>query len=169
MTTRLGLLRVIGAVHSEGTKPVIARSLTLVGVVAVSLTCHASLAVAQINPSPVYGVSTAGGSGGTPTGPTNPGALGFGTSTAAGSGGVPTGPLNPNAYGYGVSTAAGSAGTATGPTVRGLQVPPIPPELRIMSVPSAPGVYAGGPVFVRAVKAAPTARKQRRPVKRRVR
>jgi hypothetical protein len=146
---------------------VIARSLTFVGMAVISLTCHASLAVAQINPSPVYGVSTAGGSGGTPTGPTNPGALGFGTSTAAGSGGVPTGPLNPNAYGYGVSTAAGSAGIATGPTVPGLQ---IPPELRIMSVPTAPGVYAGGPVYVRTAKVAvPTARKQRRPVKRRVR
>ena len=142
----------------------IARSLWLVGVTALSLTCHAGLAVAQINPSGVYGWSTAGGSGGTPTGPTNPGALGFGTSTAAGSGGLPTGPLNPNAYGYGVSTAAGSAGTPTGPTVRGLQ---IPPELRIMSVPSAPGVYAGGPVYARTARAAPTARTQRRYIKKR--
>ena len=146
----------------------IARSLTFVGVAVVSLTCHAGLVVAQINPSGTYGWSTAGGSGGTPTGPTNPGALGFGTSTAAGSGGVPTGPLNPNAYGYGVSTAAGSGGIATGPTVRGLQVPPIPPELRIMAVPSAPGVYAGGPVYVRTAKAAPTARTQRRYIKRRL-
>ena len=40
------------------------------------------LALAQI--SPPWGTSTAGGSGGTPTGPTNPGALGFGTRHSAG-------------------------------------------------------------------------------------
>jgi hypothetical protein len=91
-----------------------------------------SPAPAQINPSPIWGTSSAGGSGGTPTGPTNPGALGFGTSSAGGSGGMPTGPLNPNAYGYGTSTAAGSGGVPTGPTVRGLR---IPPDLRIMDVP----------------------------------
>ncbi len=89
------------------------------------------IAFAQINPSPIYGTSTGGGSGGTPTGPTNPGGLGFGTSNAGASGGLPTGPLNPNAYGWGTSTGAGSGGTATGPTVRGLQE--IPPGLRIMT------------------------------------
>src|SRR5262245_65613250 len=141
------------------------RPLYLLGFALILLSQNAHTAHAQINPSPVWGTSTAGGSGGTPTGPTNPGALGFGTSTAGGSGGLPTGPLNPNAYGYGVSTAAGSAGTPTGPTVRGLQ---IPPELRILSVPSAPGVYAGGPVYARTAKAAPTARTQRRYIKKRL-
>jgi len=95
------------------------------------------LAQAQINPGPVYGTSSAGGSGGTPTGPTNPGILGFGTSSAGGSGGVPTGPLNPNAYGFGSSSAGGSGGIATGPTVPGLL--PMPPNLRIMSDPSVQG------------------------------
>jgi hypothetical protein len=140
------------------------RPLYLLGFALILLWQNAHIAHAQINPSPVWGTSTAGGSGGTPTGPTNPGALGFGTSSAGGSGGFPTGPLNPNAYGYGTSTAAGSAGIPTGPTVPGLQ---IPPELRIMSVPSAPGVYAGGPGYVRTVKAAPTARTQRRAIKKR--
>jgi hypothetical protein len=88
-------------------------------------------AQAQINPSAQWGWSTAGGSGGTPTGPTNPGAYGYGTSTAAGSGGIPTGPLNPNAYGWGTSLGAGSGAIPTGPTLRGLG--PIPPDLRIMA------------------------------------
>lgn len=92
------------------------------------------LALAQI--SPPWGTSTAGGSGGTPTGPTNPGALGFGTSSAGGSGGIATGPLNPNAYGFGTSSAGGSGGIATGPTVPGL----ISPGLRIMS--DSPGLGA---------------------------
>jgi hypothetical protein len=99
------------------------------------------LALAQINPP--FGTSTAGGSGGTPTGPTNPGALGFGTSSAGGSGGVATGPLNPNAYGFGTSSAGGSGGIATGPTVPGLQ--PISPGLRIMSDPSAQGAAYAAP------------------------
>ena len=88
------------------------------------------LARAQI--SPPWGTSTAGGSGGTPTGPTNPGALGFGTSSAGGSGGTATGPLNPNAYGFGRSSAGGSGGIATGPTVPGL----LPSGPRIMSDPA---------------------------------
>ena len=92
------------------------------------------LALAQI--SPPWGTSTAGGSGGTPTGPTNPGALGFGISSAGGSGGIATGPLNPNAYGFGTSSAGGSGGIATGPTVPGL----ISPGLRIMS--DSPGLGA---------------------------
>jgi hypothetical protein len=134
----------------------------LLGFALILLWQNAHTAHAQINPSPVWGTSTAGGSGGTPTGPTNPGALGFGTSSAGGAGGLPTGPLNPNAYGYGVSTAAGSGGIPTGPTVRGLQ---IPPELRIMSVPSAPGVYGGGRVYARTATVAPTAKTPRRAVK----
>jgi hypothetical protein len=105
----------------------------------------------QVNSGSYFGYSTAGGSGGTPTGPTNPGALGFGTSTGAGPGGLPTGPLNPNVYGYGASTAAGSGGLATGPTAPNLG--PIPPDLRIMAAPSGAG---GG--YVRRAKAAPVAR-----------
>src|SRR5262245_29039250 len=67
-----------------------------------------SIAVAQVtNPtSPPFGSSTAGGSGGTPTGPTNPGAAGFGTNNVV----TPNWPLNP----YN-STAAGSGGIATIP------------------------------------------------------
>ncbi|MBV8744454.1 MAG: hypothetical protein JO134_05375 [Xanthobacteraceae bacterium] len=111
---------------------------------------------AQINPSPQWGWSTAGGSGGTPTGPTNPGAYGFGTSTAGGSGGSPTGPLNPNAYGWGTSLGAGSGAIPTGPTVRGLG--PIPPDLRIMADP-----YAGraAQAYAGPAAAAPIARAHR--------
>ena len=110
-------------------------------------------AQAQINPSAQWGWSTAGGSGGTPTGPTNPGAYGYGVSTAAGSGGVPTGPLNPNAYGWGTSLGAGSGAIPTGPTVRRLG--PIPPDLRIMADPytgraQAYAGPAGGAPIVRA-------------------
>jgi hypothetical protein len=106
------------------------------------------LAQAQLNPGPTFGTSSGGGSGGTPTGPTNPGTLGFGTSSAGGSGGVPTGPLNQNAYGFGSSTAGGSGGIPTGPTVPGLQLTSpnpgtISPDLRIMNDPSFEGpVYA---------------------------
>lgn len=108
-----------------------------------TLIALATGARAQINPSPQWGWSTAGGSGGTPTGPTNPGAYGFGTSTAGGSGGIPTGPLDPNAYGWGTSLGAGSGATPTGPTVRGLG--PIPPDLRIMADPytGSAQAYAG--------------------------
>jgi hypothetical protein len=97
---------------------------------------HATPAPAQINGNAIWGTCSSCGSGGAPSGPTNPGALGFGTSTGAGSGATPTGPLNPNAYGFGVSTGAGSGGIPTGPTVRGLQMPPIPPDLQIMAGPS---------------------------------
>jgi hypothetical protein len=67
-----------------------------------------SIAFAQVtNPtSPPFGSSTAGGSGGTPTGPTNPGAAGFGTNNVV----APNWPLNPY-----TSTAAGSGGNATIP------------------------------------------------------
>ena len=64
-----------------------------------------AIAVAQVtNPtSPPFGSSTAGGSGGTPTGPTNPGAAGFGTNNVVA-------PLNPY-----TGAAAGSGGITTVP------------------------------------------------------
>jgi hypothetical protein len=67
-----------------------------------------SMAFAQVTnlTSPPFGSSTAGGSGGTPTGPTNPGAVGFGTNNVV----APNWPLNPY-----TSTAAGSGGIATVP------------------------------------------------------
>jgi hypothetical protein len=114
---------------------------SILGSTLVLLLASGGLARAQI--SPPWGTSTAGGSGGTPTGPTNPGALGFGTSSAGGSGGVATGPLNPNAYGFGTSSAGGSGGVATGPTVPGLQ--PISPGLRIMSDPAGQGAAYAAP------------------------
>ena len=121
-------------------------------------------AQAQINPSAQWGWSTAGGSGGTPTGPTNPGAYGYGTSTAAGSGGIPTGPLNPDAYGWGTSLGAGSGAIPTGPTVRGLG--PIPPDLQIMADPDTrrAQAYAGPVVRAHPAKRTPArvARRARR-------
>ena len=66
-----------------------------------------STAFAQVTnlTSPPFGTSTAGGSGGTPTGPTiNPGATGFGTNNMV----TPHRPLNP----YG-GTGAGSGGIVT--------------------------------------------------------
>jgi hypothetical protein len=62
-----------------------------------------------------YGSSTAGGSGGTPTGPTNLGGI-YGFSSSGGSGGISTGLTNPGTLGYGLSTGGGSGGLATGPT-----------------------------------------------------
>jgi hypothetical protein len=123
-----------------------------------ALIAFAVPAHAQINPSAQWGWSTAGGSGGTPTGPTNPGAYGYGVSTAAGPGGTPTGPLNPDAYGWGTSLGAGSGAIPTGPTVRGLG--PIPPDLRIMSDPS----IARAQAYVGPAGAAPIVRTH--PVKR---
>src|ERR1700757_1891481 len=64
---------------------------------------------AQING---FGTSAAGGSGGTPTGPTNFTGI-YGSSSAGGSGGVATGPTNFGMEGFGVSTAGGSGGTPT--------------------------------------------------------
>ncbi len=130
-----------------------------------TLIALATAAWAQINPSPQWGWSTAGGSGGTPTGPTNPGAYGFGTSSAGGSGGVPTGPLNPNAYGWGTSLGAGSGAIPTGPTVRGLG--PIPPDLRIMADPY-PGraqAYAGPGGAARIVRTHPVKQRPARVVR----
>jgi hypothetical protein len=125
---RVGPLRLLEekAVHSK--------FCLVLGSALILFAASGGLALAQI--SPPWGTSTAGGSGGTPTGPTNPGALGFGTSSAGGSGGIATGPLNPNAYGFGTSSAGGSGGIATGPTVPGL----ITPGLRIMS--DSPGLGA---------------------------
>ena len=67
---------------------------------------------AQING---FGTSTAGGSGGTPTGPTNFTGI-YGSSLAGGSGGVATGPTDFGTEGFGVSTAGGSGGRPTGST-----------------------------------------------------
>ena len=62
-----------------------------------------------------FGTSTAGGSGGTPTGPTNFTGI-YGQSSSGGSGGFSTGPTNFSTSGFGLSTGAGSGGRATGPT-----------------------------------------------------
>ena len=62
-----------------------------------------------------FGTSTAGGSGGTPTGPTNFTGI-YGQSSSGGSGGFSTGPTNLSTSGFGLSTGAGSGGRATGPT-----------------------------------------------------
>jgi len=62
-----------------------------------------------------FGTSSAGGSGGTPTGPTNFTGI-YGQSTAGGSGGLAAGPTNFSTSGFGLSTGAGPGGRATGPT-----------------------------------------------------
>jgi hypothetical protein len=62
-----------------------------------------------------FGTSSAGGSGGTPTGPTNFTGI-YGQSSSGGSGGFSTGPTNFSTSGFGLSTGAGSGGRATGPT-----------------------------------------------------
>jgi hypothetical protein len=100
----------------------VAKFLVMAGCVVALVAASGQAAHAQLNPGPVFGTCSACGSGGTPSGPTNPGMLGVGTSTGAGSGGIATGPLNPNAYGFGRSTAGGSGGVATGPTVPGLNI-----------------------------------------------
>ena len=67
-----------------------------------------SMAVAQSNPNvPPFGTSTAGGSGGTPTGPTNPVTAGFGTNNVV----TPHWPLNP----YAGTSLHFKAGKAHGP------------------------------------------------------
>jgi len=133
-----GLLRVNGLCKEKAVR---SKLCLVLGSALILFAASGDLALAQI--SPPWGTSTAGGSGGTPTGPTNPGALGFGTSSAGGSGGIATGPLNPNAYGFGTSSAGGSGGIATGPTVPGLQ--PISPGLRIMSDPAGQGAAYAAP------------------------
>ena len=62
-----------------------------------------------------FGTSTAGGSGGTPTGPTNFTGI-YGQSSSGGSGGLSTGPTNFSTSGFGLSTGAGSGARASGPT-----------------------------------------------------
>jgi hypothetical protein len=62
-----------------------------------------------------FGTSSAGGSGGIPTGPTNFTGI-YGQSSSGGSGGFSTGPTNFSTSGFGLSTGAGSGGRATGPT-----------------------------------------------------
>ena len=62
-----------------------------------------------------FGTSSAGGSGGTPTGPTNFTGI-YGQSSSGGSGGLSTGPTELSTSGFGFSTGAGSGGRATGPT-----------------------------------------------------
>src|SRR6516225_3559128 len=62
-----------------------------------------------------FGTSSAGGSGGTPTGPTNSAGI-YGYSASGGSGGFSTGPTNLSTSGFGLSSGAGSGGRATGPT-----------------------------------------------------
>jgi hypothetical protein len=62
-----------------------------------------------------YGSSTAAGSGGAPTGPTNLGGI-YGLSSSSGSGGASTGLTDPGIFGNGLSTNGGSGGTPTGPT-----------------------------------------------------
>jgi hypothetical protein len=62
-----------------------------------------------------YGSSTAAGSGGTPTGPSNLGGI-YGLSSSGGSGGTSSGLTNPGIFGNGLSTDAGSGGAPTGPT-----------------------------------------------------
>src|SRR5262249_15621093 len=88
---------------------------------------------AQING---FGTSTAGGSGGTPTGPTNFTGI-YGSSTAGGSGGVATGPTNFGTEGFGLSTAGGSGGRSTRSTA------PILPQFG--GTPSSTAVGSGAP------------------------
>src|SRR6476659_9668810 len=85
---------------------------TIASSTAVFATLLAMPASAQIGG---FGTSTAGGSGGTPTGPTNFTGI-YGQSSSGGSGGFATGPTNFSTSGFGLSTGAGSGGRATGPT-----------------------------------------------------
>jgi hypothetical protein len=87
---------------------------TLIGSAAIfAAICTAAVpANAQIGG---FGTSSAGGSGGTPTGPTNFTGI-YGQSSSGGSGGFSTGPTNLSTSGFGLSTGAGSGGRATGPT-----------------------------------------------------
>ena len=78
----------------------------------VFITLFAVPANAQIGG---FGTSTAGGSGGTPTGSTNFTGI-YGQSSSGGSGGLSTGPTEFSTSGFGLSVGAGSGGRATGPT-----------------------------------------------------
>ena len=85
---------------------------TIASSTAVFATLLAMPASAQIGG---FGTSTAGGSGGTPTGPTNFTGI-YGQSSSGGSGGFSTGPTEFSTSGFGLGTGAGSGGRATGPT-----------------------------------------------------
>jgi hypothetical protein len=85
---------------------------TIASSTAVFATLLAMPASAQIGG---FGTSTAGGSGGTPTGPTNFTGI-YGQSSSGGSGGFSTGPTEFSTSGFGLSTGAGSGGRASGPT-----------------------------------------------------
>src|SRR6476659_3210430 len=85
---------------------------TIASSTAVFATLLAMPASAQIGG---FGTSTAGGSGGTPTGPTNFTGI-YGQSSSGGSGGLSTGPTEFSTSGFGLGTGAGSGGRATGPT-----------------------------------------------------
>jgi hypothetical protein len=82
-----------------------------------------------------YGSSTAAGSGGAPTGPTNLGGI-YGLSSSSGSGGASTGLTDPGIFGNGLSANGGSGGTPTGPTT------PILPQF---GGTAAPAIGIGAP------------------------
>ena len=89
-----------------------------------------------------FGTSTAGGSGGIPTGPTNFTGI-YGQSSAGGSGGLATGPTNFSTSGFGLSTGAGSGGRATGPTNPALPQFGTPPA----GADSSGRAFGGAPAF----------------------
>ena len=90
-----------------------------------------------------FGTSSAGGSGGTPTGPTNFTGI-YGQSSSGGSGGFATGPTNFSTSGFGLSTGAGSGGRATGPTNPALPQFGGTPSGRFGSTAQSPA-FGGGP------------------------
>ena len=59
----------------------VAKFLVMAGCAAALVAASGESAHAQLNPGPVFGTCSACGSGGTASGPTNPGMLGVGTST----------------------------------------------------------------------------------------
>ena len=87
---------------------------TLISSAAIAAAVFASVLPAQAQIGG-FGTSSAGGSGGTPTGPTNFTGI-YGQSSSGSSGGFSTGPTNFSTSGFGLSTGAGSGGRATGPT-----------------------------------------------------
>jgi hypothetical protein len=94
-----------------------------------------------------FGTSSAGGSGGTPTGPTNSAGI-YGYSASGGSGGFSTGPTNLSTSGFGLSSGAGSGGRATGPTN---------PSLPSFGTPGGgTRAFGGGPVSGNSFGGGPT-------------
>ena len=89
-----------------------------------------------------FGTSTAGGSGGTPTGPTNFTGI-YGQSSSGGSGGRATGPTNPSLPSYGgpAATSSNTRAFGGGPTSgNSFGIPNIMvPEGSASSQPSPPG------------------------------